>query len=374
MGLIHFPYEDRLPRPGDVAEVLLVDLETGEERVIADTRGWDTQLGAHIQWGADDTQLFYNDLDIKSWEPYGVRMNPLTGEKRRLGGTVYMVSPDGQSIISPDLIRARVTQEGYGVVVPLDRIRFNVGAPADDGLILTDAQTGSARRVISMQEVVEKAIPRDEMDLYSDGAFYAAHVKWNSKSDRFLLVMRWLRLIDEPLLDRRFDRVNLVTISKDGSDVHVAIPHDEWGVKGGGHPGWHPDGEHVIINLDIRGEGQRFVKARYDGTGLESLSDAVFGGGHPSLHRDGIHMVTDGYGDKRRGPNDGTNVVRLCDLAAGTEQNIVSIVNRPPFMGDNRQFRVDVHPAWDFAQTRISFQGCPDGTRRIYVADLAGVL
>jgi len=89
VGLTRFPFEDRLPKPGDVAQIVVVDLQTAEERVVAETRGWDTQLGAQTQWGADDTQLLFNDMDIKEWRPYGVRMNPLTGEKKALDGPVF---------------------------------------------------------------------------------------------------------------------------------------------------------------------------------------------------------------------------------------------------------------------------------------------
>ena len=49
LALTRFPFEDRLPAPGDVAEVILVDLKTGEQRSIAETRGWGTQLGAQVQ-------------------------------------------------------------------------------------------------------------------------------------------------------------------------------------------------------------------------------------------------------------------------------------------------------------------------------------
>lgn len=62
LALTRLPFEDRLPQPGDVAEVVRTDLETGEECVVAETQGWDTQLGAQAQWGADDTQLFFNDV------------------------------------------------------------------------------------------------------------------------------------------------------------------------------------------------------------------------------------------------------------------------------------------------------------------------
>jgi hypothetical protein len=51
LGLTRLPREDRPPEPGDIAEIALIDQETGEQKVIAETKGWDTQLGAQVQWG-----------------------------------------------------------------------------------------------------------------------------------------------------------------------------------------------------------------------------------------------------------------------------------------------------------------------------------
>jgi hypothetical protein len=36
--------------------------------------------------------------------------------------------------------------------------------------------------------------------------------------------------------------------------------------------------------------------------------------------------------------------------------------------------RVDPHPAWDRSHTRIAFNACPDGKRRVFVADLGEML
>jgi hypothetical protein len=43
-------------------QVLVVDLWSGTETVVAKTRGWAAQSGAHVQWGVSDAQLFYNDV------------------------------------------------------------------------------------------------------------------------------------------------------------------------------------------------------------------------------------------------------------------------------------------------------------------------
>ena len=156
-AVTRLPFEDRLPRPGDVAQIVVIDLETGETRTVAETRGWDVQLGAQLQWGADDRTLLYNDVELRDWMPYGVRHDLQTGEVRRLGGTVYSVSPDGRFAASPCLRRMTVTQRGYGVVVPKDQIPENRGASEDDGIWRTDLQTGDARLLISLAQIVEQA-------------------------------------------------------------------------------------------------------------------------------------------------------------------------------------------------------------------------
>jgi hypothetical protein len=33
----------------------------GEERIVAETCGWEVQVGANVQWGPEDSQLYYNE-------------------------------------------------------------------------------------------------------------------------------------------------------------------------------------------------------------------------------------------------------------------------------------------------------------------------
>ena len=67
LGLTRLSREDRPPKPGEPAEIVLVDLITGEQKIIAETTGWDTQLGAQVQWGATDRDLLFNDVDPATW-------------------------------------------------------------------------------------------------------------------------------------------------------------------------------------------------------------------------------------------------------------------------------------------------------------------
>jgi hypothetical protein len=370
VALTRLPQEDRLPVPGEKAEVVLVDLASGEERVVAETAGWDTQLGAQAQWGADDGQLCFNDVDTATWRPYGVVLDPSSGARKELDGTVYMVSPDGTKAASPCLLRTARTQEGYGVLAPPEAIPENRGAVDDDGVFVTDLGTGEARLLVSHREIVETLRPENGGIDYSDGGFYGFHVKWNPRGDRLMLVWRFL-----PKDPSKRMQMNVVTMKADGSDLHVAIPAALW-ARRGHHPNWCPDGEHVLMNL-ARRAGDRelwFMRIRHDGSGFEWMHEQVQGSGHPSLHPDGIHFVTDVYTNAPLAFGDGTVPIRLVDLETGTDAHVVRVNTKPEFAGPAGELRVDPHPAWDCDFRRIVFNAFPDGTRRVFLADLEETL
>jgi len=368
VGLTRLPFEDRLPGPGDTAQIVVVDLSEGTEQVVAESRGWDTQLGAQVQWGADDTCLVYNDMDPSDWRPYGVILDPFTKDSRRFEHGVYMVSPDGRNAAAPCLLRTARTQAGYGVLVPDTALPRNAGAPADDGVWVTDLASGRSRLVVSLREIVETALDPDE---YTGGTFYGFHVKWNPQGTRLMLVLRCLFPAGSPIGRKN----NVITMNADGSGIRVAIPASEWG-KGGHHPNWCPDGERVLMNIKYHGDegGMRFVTARYDGSEYGMLTDAVRGSGHPTLHPGGRHILTDAYVGEPVSFGDGTTPIRWVDLREGTERALVRINSVPDYKGVKNELRVDPHPAWDRRYERIVFNAYLGGTRRVLLADLSELI
>jgi Tol biopolymer transport system component len=374
MALTRLPFEDRRPKPGEVAQIVVVDLATGEMRTVAETRGWDVQLGAQAQWGADDRTLLYNDLDPGEWIPYGVRLDPVSGEKRRLGGTVYAVSPDGRWAASPCLRRTATTQAGYGVVVPRQMIPVNRGAPADDGIYLTDIDGGESRLLISIATIVDAIREALDPDLARRSDFFGFHVKWNPQGTRLMFVLRSLPRSWMPWRrKRRFGTRQVVTLDADGRHIAVSVSAPRW-AKGGHHPNWCPDGEHVLMNLNTEGKGLRFARLARDGSTCETLLDPVPGSGHPTLHPDGQHLLTDAYADEPVAFGDGTVPIRLVDLRDGTDTTLVRIRTEPVAARPTGALRVDPHPAWDRTFTRVAFNACPNGRRQVFVADLAGIV
>lgn len=405
LALTRLPFEDRLPRPGDPAEIVVVDLETGEERIVDDTRGWDTQLGAQTQWGASDRQLLYNDVDTSTWQPFGVCFDLVAGTHRRLGGTIYHVSPDGSTAVSPCLLRTAATQLGYGVWVPEEFRPTNQGAPTDDGIYATDIATGDSKLMISIADLIAQGPAELRSDEYRRGAFYGAHVKWSPTGDRLMFVLRWLpeaSLVNQArkqlrkfafALARRIPgfanrarksqgvagalkrqsklmKPNLLTLRPDGADIRIAVGAKAW-LRGGHHPNWYPDGRNIVMNLNRDGDAIRFVCVPLDGAGPELLAPALVGSGHPSMHCDGVHLLTDAKPGEITAASDGTSPIRLIDTCGGTERLLARIVTATPGVRRPISLRVDAHPAWDRSFRRIVFNGFADGTRRVYIADVS---
>ena len=367
VGLCRIVAEDQVPNPGDPAEIILVDLHTGEQKAIAETHGWDTQMGAHVQWGADDTELFFNDMDTSTWRPFGVKYDPTTNTRTDLEGTVYMVSRDGKQALSSCLLRTGITQLGYGVIAPSEHVSLNPKVSNDGGVYMTDTETGKSKLLVSIQEIIETAEPKFDLSKYPDGAFYGFHVKWNPQGDRIMFVLRW-----QPNGQGQKHGPNLITMNADGSEIYRPIVDDLWS-KGGHHPDWCPDGETVMMNLKLDDSHLTLVQAHYDGSDFKPMT-SVQGSGHPTLHPNGRHIITDVYLHEKLAYGDGTTPLRWIDTQEHTEQTIIRINNDPPFKGPKNQLRIDPHPAWDREYKCIAFNGCDNGVRRVYLADLSALL
>lgn len=381
VAVFRLPFEDRLDAPGDRGQVVLIDLTNGTERVVAETAGWESQMGPNINWGATDEMLAFNDVDTSDWSPMLVRLNPLAGKRVQTPGGVYHVSPDGCFAAASSLERMRRTQIGYGVHLPEDRIPRNIGAIDDDGLFITDLTTGERRLALSLADAV-KSVPDLAGQNLADWEIYGFHSKWSPDGKRLVFTIRRfatngpnrfsLITSREPAQQLHFD---VLTVSPDGNDVCDVIPDAYWR-HGGHHTNWLPDSRSLSMNLGGFGEGLRFCRVDARGGKVVPMVKDVRGSGHPTVHPDGRHILTDAY-DYERGVafGDGTVPLRWVDMATGREETLVRIgVRTEP--QPNLALRVDPHPAWSRDWRLIVFNGVipGDNTRRVFLGDMSSVI
>jgi hypothetical protein len=373
VGLFRLPNENRPPQPGEAGDVVLVDLTTGRERTVAQSRGWEAQMGANVQWGATDSDLFFNDVDPATWTPFAVHFNPATGRSRRLEGTVFTVSPDGRHLTSYNLVSSRRIQVGYGVVLPEDKTPRNRGPVANDGLFLTDIATGRSRMIASIRDIYERAVPSLRIPEAEKYEYYCFQIRWNPQGTRLMAFLRWSDPTQNgPRTGPRL--LTLVTMKPDGSDIHLAVTPEQY-ARGGHHPMWAPDGEHLTINLNIR-DGTKdldLVSVRYDGTHLRSIHP--IGSGHPSMHRTKPFVLTDAYPREPVTRGDGTAPLRLIDLRDRTEIALAQVLlTRSETPRLTSEHRVDAHPVWDRSGRLVVFNGVHEDTRAVYIADVGPYL
>jgi hypothetical protein len=372
LAVFQLPFEDRQPEPGETGQVRVVDLQTGTSRVVGETCGWEPQMGANVNWGGSDHELFFNDVDTTSWEPFAWKVDPVSGKREKMEGTVYHASPDGRWLISANMTTMRRTQPGYGVCIPLDKMRRNLVPADDDGFYLTDTSTGKMRLLASIADVLAKADPSVGVGDPSQHEIYGFHSKFNPQGDRLMLSLRWFPATPEPrwnmfAVDRLAVRFAWVTMTLDGRETRCAVGPDQW-EKGGHHATWFPDGKRISMNLNIDRDGLRFVQVNADGSGLRKMLDDTPGSGHPTVHTDGRHILTDTYTREKTAFGDGTVPLRWIDLETGKETVLVRIDTKQP--SEDAVMRVDPHPAWDRTWRYVTFNGFVGGTRRVFVADL----
>lgn len=372
LALFRFPREDQTPSPGEPGDVLLLDLVTGQTRVVAQSRGYEMQVGANVQWGATDAELYFNDVDPATWQAFAVQLNPHTGKSRRLGGTVFMVSPDGKQLATYNLVASRRAQIGYGVVVPEAAMPpRNIGPVDSDGVDLIDVATDVSRRLVTIRDIYERSKPSLAIPRPGDFEYYCFQVKWNPQGTRLLTTLQWSPRVEQNAVRSGRGIVRrraVITMRPDGSDLRTAITPDQW-AKGGHHVNWMPDGEHLSMNLNVDGQpGLELISVRADGSDLKVIFTP--GSGHPSQHPAGRpYFVTDAYPDEPVAARDGTSPLRLIDVARGTEQTVVKI-----FVSMTAgEFRVDPHPAWDRTGRFVVFNGFVGGTRNVFIADFSAL-
>lgn len=379
MAFTQLPFEDRLPSPGEKCNIVVVDLETGDEKVVAESAGWEPQMGANIGWGESDDDLFFNDVDIQTWEVYAVKFNFKTGEKFKMDRSVYHVSADGRYLSCGTPQTMCRTQYGYGAIVPEPLVKIAKGLPEEDGLFITDTRSGKSKMIASVKDVLTKCNPPIDLSAYEGGSFYSFHSKFNAQVDRVLFTVRW---VPEKFSDR-FNTLHIhedgecairfwvFTMKLDGSDICNAVPAEEWR-KGGHHINWFPDGRNLSMNLNIYRDGMKLVRCGYDGKDLKPITLAVPGSGHPTVHPDGRHIVTDAYNHEPLSKG-GLVPIRLIDLKTETEKTVVSLVTKTPWQERDSSLRVDPHPAWDRKFEWIAINGFDGETRRVYIADMRGM-
>lgn len=373
LAVFQLPDQDNIPRPGDRGNVVLVDLQTGEQRIVWESAGWEYQMGANINWGASDSELIFNDVDTATWQPYGVVLNPLTGEWRKLEHTVYHVSPDGKYGASSNLKAMRRTQGGYGVIIPDQLVPYYKGTTDEDGVWMTDIATGKATLLISTREAAERTLTAERRAEYEKSELYCFHTKWSPDCKKLMFSLRYFPDKKGEMFNAMYKcwddlRYDVFSFEPDSRELFLSIPASEW-EKGGHHTNWRNDCTGFTMNLDLYREGMRLCEVNCDGSDLKPIGEFT-GSGHPSFHINGRWGVADCYRFEKFTAADGRIPLRMFDLKEHTERALVWIHTLTDGAARGLDCRLDPHPVWCDNFNLLFFNAMHQGKRGVFCADM----
>ena len=356
--------------PGDVAEVVVYDLQKKRKDRFPvvyrrPTAAWDAQLGAQVQWGASDDDLYFNDVvgTRSDGAPIvrGVRSDWQRGRETRLPTPVYHVTRDGARAAAPrDLAALRMTQDGYGVVATPAQLRHLESQK--DGVHVLDLRT-NATAFLELSALVAAAELDSRPRTVAGGDArrgaechrHVFHVKWNAKGTRLLVVVR-ARGHGCP----RGDANHALTVDPDGADVRVVAT---W-LRDGNHPNWLEDGR-----LSMNYEGKVCAFDDVEGASCQVLSERA--SGHPvGVPGRGDLVVTDTYAKEHAafGLEAGEAALRV--LSGGDREAwlgvfpVAALGTMPTDV-----WRCDAHPAFDLKGRRLALNVWVRGSRRVAVTD-----
>jgi len=345
LSLLRTTFQDRMPGPADVADVVLVDTRHKNEILAIDTcRAWNPQQGTMFYWNpkARDTQLIFNDRDPKTGRVFAVLYD--VTKHKRVREYRFDDTPFGNS---------GVAQKGgyflglnYGRMAKLRQVTGYVGsynwtdglaAPENDGIFITEIETGKKRILVSFRQLADLIAPtRPDV---REKHLFINHTLWNRDDNRIYFYVRGD-------FDAKQGKIDIpCTIHPDGTGLTMQKfigGHPEW--EFGSHVIGIKDRRQVLYNVD-RGE----ITGQIGDPEILPQPD-----GDSSLSPDGKWFVN-GY---RIGHDDFYTVLNRKD---GT---FVKTRSLPVDNWTGGDLRLDPAPCWNRTNDMIAVPGIADDASR----------
>lgn len=362
-------------------EICLWSPEEQTFESLAETRAWNFQQGARLQWlpGSKDV-LVYNA--IEDGRLIAVLHDLSSGAKRSLDGGIYGFSPDGAYSISPDFNILSDLWPAYGY---LALSGGGAGDPETSGLWLTDVVTGERSLLVSTARASQLGASETAA---SGSGHFLAHPSFSPDGSRICFLHRFFSA-DGALYTR------MIVTDRDAR--HMTLLAEEKV----SHFDWFNNDELLVW---ARFAGKGLAKARSSGllnnpliyplvamarkiTGRWKrglLSEAFYklpvngdpktrygwprldNDGHPMFARSHDWILLDTY------PHNGVYPIVLYNQTTG--ERVDPAVFDYGVTSSDTDAKCDLHPRWDRTETRIAVDTCEKGVRRVQLIDVSDIV
>ncbi len=349
---------ERLPLPGETAEIGVIDRNTSEYTGLTTTRTWCHQQGAMTLWLKHLPGCFiYNDLDEKSGRICAKIYSMKDGVTGSYDRPIYAMSPDGK--YGASLNFARIPRRGYSyadaALEPND-----VPDMDNDGIFLVEMETGKSELVIPYRKMIDMhPVPYALENSY----IWLNHIIFNSDSSKLLFLLRHSE--DKETFCPWY--THMYTANLDGSNLACPLPHFYWKDMIS-HQIWGRGPNEILVDANWRDKGHEYVvfdessevfRAELISKGIGPMSHLVFSPNEK-------WMLADTY------PQDGIQKLALVKVETGELKIIGQFNHRQPATYPI-DVRCDLHPRWSRDGQTITVDSIDDGKRGIYLTSLKDI-
>lgn len=352
------PQNDRLPKPGEEAEIGTVTVN-GNYTPLTTTRAWCHQQGCMELFLKHRPNCFiYNDFDAKDQRLHAKIFELGKGIVGQYELPIYAISPDGKWGVSLNF--GRIPRRGYSYAdTPISRdYKPNLD---EDGLFLVDLETGKSKLLVSYRQMFAiHPIPYGLDNVY----IWLNHAIFNCDSSRIL----WLfRHCPNPLSPQW--QTFMYTVGIHGEELQCPLPHVYW--NGAiSHQIWGRTPREVLIDSKWRGANVDYVV--FDETKLPLQAKLISYGfgvmGHTIFSPDGKWLLADTYSD-----GEGFQKLGLVNVET-QELTLLGKFRHHKPAGYVVDVRNDLHPRWSPDGKLVTVDSIHDCDRGIYLLDLSDLI
>lgn len=240
-------FHDRMPKPGEAAQVVLIDTENDYRVEPVDrTLAWNLQQGTMLFWNPDaaEAQFFFNDMDPETGVVFTVLYD--IAERRRVREYRFGAESIGNGGVSPagkyfaGINYGKITRSREVISYPGasdHTVDENPPNPDSDGVFRIDIATGDRQLLASYAELSDLILATEnnrrrigDPDKYP---IYAHHTMWSRDGEWiFFLVRGKQNKLPDQACAIRFD----------GSDLRK-VPY-------AGHPEWSARNELILASKE----------------------------------------------------------------------------------------------------------------------------
>lgn len=349
-------FHDRLPRPGEAAQVVLIDTQNDDRvEVIDRTLAWNQQQGTMLYWNPDaaGTQFFFNDLDPETGTVFTVLYD--IAKRSRIREYRYGdesvanggVSPAGRYFAAINYGKISRSRDVIAYAGAVDSTANGPANPETDGLFRVETATGERKLLVSYRQLsdllLDTPASRAKVGAPARYPVYAHHTMWSRDGEWIFFVVR----------GKQNKRPNVgCVVRQDGTGLRV--------VPFAGHPEWR--GHRLLLSSkDLQ------VFNQYDVDEKKWLEPFPRPGIFPDTRDDNAMSPDESWIAGCHKPTPKEYVYTLYRLADGA--HVHSPVVRAKAGGGT--CRVDGAPRWNRTGDQLLVPGmAEDGTRQLFILQL----